>query len=220
MLSFFLLSCLSDPTAQMSGMVFDSAGQVFPLATIEVRDGYGLLYASGNADAAGVFTIDLPPFSTFFTVLSAEGHPPTSFTGFAGDGLFEVVNGTLYLRSEEEIADVSAPYSECGSGLGIIDGEVRLAIPEQSTAELPLVETATVSAESEDGSQATACYGTEEESGTGESGSYAIFGLPEGVAIVEVGLDIGNGYTETIEHVVFVPESGTAPLYPTLFPIP
>ena len=220
MLASLLLSCLSEPDARMSGAVLDSAGQPFPLADIEIRDSMGSLFAEGAADAGGAFEIELPPFSTFFAVFSADGHPPSSFTGFAGDGLFEVENGTLYLRSAGELADVAAPFSDCGTGFGMIDGEVRLAIPEQDPSDLPLVETATATAYGEDGTETAACYDGESTEGTGESGRYAVFGLPEGVTVLEVGLDLGNGYTESIEHIVYVPDGGAAPLYPTLFPIP
>lgn len=230
----FLISCLPTPASQMEGQITDGDGTLIPNATIEIRDEFANIYTQGQADESGIFSIELPPFQTFFTVVSAESYITSSFTGYAGEGDFIVPPGTLWLRTSGEIESTNVDFSSCfPTTTGLIDGELRVAISGQDPDTLPIVTTGKIYLIDEENTTIDACYlptiddeeeeeeeATEEDptisTQTGESGRYAFFDIEEGLYILRATIFIEEVETHRIDYVVYVPEDGTVPLYPTL----
>ena len=55
---------------------------------------------------------------------------------------------------------------------------------------------------------------------TGDSGRFAVFGLPEGPHLLEITVEFDDENSETFPYLVYVPEEGNVPMYPafiTLF---
>ena len=106
-------SCYMQPKAELAAVVSDTSGQPLSGVSVEIKDSFGEPFSVGESDEDGYFRITLPPLQTFFTILSTEGYPTTSFTGFAGEGLTEFTEGNLRLRSNEELNAEHMLYQGC-----------------------------------------------------------------------------------------------------------
>ena len=225
------LGCLPTLSTTLKGTVEDSDGNPLNTPTIEVRLGDGTLYETIAGNPDGTFTAILPSYQSFFLVLSDDERSPTSFSGYSGEGEFNIPSGTLWTRNPVEITEVQNQYGTCFmdnhiEGTGFIDGAARLYIDGQNIEDLPLMTTATATATSMDDQEMTGCYhpDIDESTGdeiitteTGDSGEYAIFGLTSGVYQLNIQITV-EGTTEDYPFVVFVPENGSTPMYPTLIP--
>ena len=109
---------------------------------------------------------------------------------------------------------------------GFIEGIAKLYISGTPTSDLPTLTTATASAEQNETVTYEGCYlpSVDDESGetiestmTGDSGQYAIFGIPEGLTKLTIELDV-DGEVEEYPYWVYVPTNGVVPLRPTLVP--
>ena len=109
---------------------------------------------------------------------------------------------------------------------GFIEGEASFYISGTPVSDLPTLTTATASAEQNETMTYDGCYlpTVDEESGemvestmTGDSGQYAIFGIPEGLTKLTVELDV-DGELYEYPYWVYVPADGVVPLRPTLVP--
>ena len=129
-----------------------------------------------------------------FVIASSDEHPPTSFTGYSGEGEYAVPNGTLWLRTLRKSPPLPVDFTTCPeteeTGTGFIEGEAKLYISGTPVSDLPNLTTATASAEQNETMTYEGCYlpTIDEESGetiestmTGTSGKYAIFGVSEGL---------------------------------------
>ena len=138
----------------------------------------------GFSDATGGLRIELPPYETFFAIVSYDDFRPISYTGFSGDGTFALPAGTLALRPDSEFQDISEWSAMCEgsiegySGEGdfetvMVDGDIRLNISEQDPMSLPTLEGTILHLISESGQEYAACYGSIEvasEEGEGDVG--------------------------------------------------
>ena len=133
--------------------------------------------------------------------------------------------GTLWLRTPEDVSTQIEAFSDCTpTSEGLVDGQARMAIPEQDSDSLPIVSTATVHLIDGDDRFIPACYIPDEEassesSQTGDTGKYAFFGVDEGLYILRTEVTINGVETHQIDYVIYMPEGGTVPLYPTLIPL-
>jgi len=220
---YLLVSCLTPPQATLETIITNSSGEPLPGAQIVIYDDSAAVYSSEQADGEGFVSLDIPPLHTFFAALSADDFITTSFTGYAGDGLFEAPEGTLYLRSEAELVEQAALFSACeATSLPSIDGTVRLDIPQQEAETLPLLSNVIIEASSSDNESLEACYAGENstEDGTDASGSFAFFDLPEGLYTLKAKLNNDQSVEMEIEYPVFLPAEGNIPLHPLFFPLP
>ena len=225
-----LTGCLPTMSASITATITDNNDAAVPNAAIEIRAWDGALLTELNGDANGNFTVDLPPYQEFFVIVSSDEHPPTSFTGYSGEGDHTVPNGTLWLRTFEEVEAVTSAFSTCahtsGGSTGVIEGEAKLYISGTPVSDLPTLTTATASAEQNDTSTYDGCYlpATDQETGdlvemstTGDSGQYAIFDIPEGLTKLTIEIDV-DGELYDYPYWVYVPADGIVPLRPTLVP--
>ena len=219
------MSCMTQTQSTLSTQITDEAGAVIPFAAVEIRDEFAEVYSRSEADAEGLIELELPPLQTFFAVVSAEDHLTASFTGFSGEGDFSMDAGTLWLRTPEDVSTQIEAFSDCApTSEGLVDGQARMAIPEQDSDSLPIVSTATVHLIDGDDRFIQACYipdeeGTSETSQTGETGKYAFFDVDEGLYILRTEVTINGVETHQIDYVIYMPKGGTVPLYPTLIPL-
>ena len=217
------IACLSTPETQLTGTVFDSSSTPVSQAKVVVHDQDGNMFSQANADPDGFFDVALPTLSTFFIVASAEGMPPQSFTGVSGQGETTVPDGTIWLRQQQEINDRMAEFSQCSqTSMPMIDGQIVVGIPGQSLADLPVVTTASVVALNDDQDAIAGCYLSDTEepaTQTGESGQYAVMGIEAGIHTLRVTVNYDENTVESFDHLIYVPEQGAAPMYPTIIPL-
>ena len=219
------IGCLPEMISTITASVVDSEGSIIPESSISIRDQNGSKYSSALADINGLFTIELPAYANFFLIISAANYETSSFTVSSGEGEFQVEDGTLWLRTAQEILEISNEFTDCTTDKGMIDGEVRVAISGQEIDSLPLVTSAEASAFSLSEEEFSGCYlaTIDEETGesspasqTGETGRFSVFGLQEGPHLLEITVDYDEEITETFPYLVYVPEDGNVPLYPAL----
>ena len=224
------IGCLPTMSASITATITDNNQEVVPNASVEIRAWDGSLLEELNGDETGTFQADLPPYQEFFVIVESDEHPPTSFTGYSGEGDYTVPNGTLWVRTFDEVNAVANEFSTCGTnettGTGFIEGIARLYISGTPVSDLPTLTTATASAEQNETNTYEGCYlpTLDEESGemfdsevTGESGQYAIFEIPEGLTKLTIEVDV-DGELYDYPYWVYVPSDGVVPLRPTLVP--
>ena len=230
------IGCLPTMSASITATITDNNQEIVPNASVEIRAWDGALLEELDCDDDGIFQANLPPYQEFFVIVSSNAHPPTSFTGYSGEGDYTVPNGTLWVRTFDEVNAVVNEFSSCGSnetpetnetsGTGFIEGEAKLYIDGTPVSDLPTLTTATASAEQDETNTYEGCYlpTIDEESGetvessvTGESGQYAIFDIPEGLTKLTIEIDV-DGDLYDYPYWVYVPTDGVVPLRPTLVP--
>ena len=231
-----IIGCLPTMSASITATITDNNQEIVPNALVEIRAWDGALLEQLNSDATGTFQTTLPPYQEFFVIVSSDAHPPTSFTGYSGEGDHTVPNGTLWVRTFDEVNSVVNEFSTCGmneiserngtSGTGFIEGEAKLYISGTPVSDLPTLTTATAIAEQGETNAYEGCYlpTFDDESGetvesfvTGESGQYAIFDIPEGLTKLTIEIDV-DGELYDYPYWVYVPADGVVPLRPTLVP--
>ena len=226
-------------------MMLDIDGNPTSDIKVEIRDRNGEVYTEGFSDATGGLRIELPPYETFFAIVSYDDFRPISYTGFSGDGTFALPAGTLALRPDSEFQDISEWSAMCeGSIEGysgesdfetvMVDGDIRLNISEQDPMSLPTLEGTILHLISESGQEYSACYGSIEvaseegetdvgfelRTSTNAEGLFTFGTVPAGRYALHVEKEYEQGYVVSIEQLVFIPENGNVPLYPVLFPLP
>lgn len=219
-LLFHHIACIAEPSASLSAQATDSLGNAIPNAQIDIIDLDAQLFSTSYADDNGYFKSTLPPLQTFFAVLSHPDFMSTAHTGFAGEGE-SALESTLLMENPVDFAYRQEEYSNCATEGGYIEGEVRIAIPEQEISDLPIVTTARATAFDLNYASTPACYQTQEEESTftGETGRYLISDLHEGVHEVLITVQYDEQTQKDFYYLVFVPQNGFAPLLPTLIPL-
>lgn len=203
----------------------------WPLArgTITIYDQDGVAYATTSTDASGRFATVGPGGQTVFATVDGEGLATSSFTGITGApntgplvvALDEHQDSPLYGVLLTEVDELRATFAGCpgadGDG-GLVFGEVRvIGITDPVTDEEPLVRTAVVSVLGEAEQEFQACY--LDDAGevydpaagvTGDSGRFAIFGVPTGLWTLSVSFSaFVDSDVETFSQ-LFVPDADVA----------
>ena len=232
--AFFLLcGCPPKPITevQLTGTVFDGPDSVDGVAgaSVEVLTVDGASFDTITADAQGRFSLAVPAGQPLFVLVGdTADHVPTSFTVNIGTVDVQAPAGTLWARRASVLAEVQNDFTGCGladAAPTTVEGDVRLYLGEvEESDQLPLVTTATVFADDGSGVLLGACYlddlgNSDPGMGeTGETGRYGIFGLAPGVVTLTVSYETSESVT-TVDLLIYVPDGGTVPLYPTLVPI-
>jgi len=228
-----LLACFVQPDPAMRGRILDgpdAAASAIENGTVRIREQFGEEFATTTSSIDGDFEVTIPANQMFFMEVSGDGFIPTTFTGLAGTEDLEVADGELWARSAEDLSQLAETFSECPDAMdegAVVEGEVRLYLGTSNDyEELPIVTTATVSAIDAEGLTWDACYldddgaSTSKASATGETGRFALFGLPAGFTTIEIQYDYGGTSDEVVAHYFYLPEEGTAPMYPALTLLP
>lgn len=227
-----LSACPPKPITEvvLRGRIHDGPESIDGVAggTIEVRTVDGAIFSSATADAAGDFSIEAPPAQPVFLVTNGADHVATSFTVNVGSLDVDVPDNAVWARRASVLAEVQADFTGCGtadSATSTVEGLVRLYLGDVAEDDqLPVVSTARILGDDGSGVLRTACYldadgdSDPTASETGETGRYGLFGLDPGPAVLTVEYD-AEGTAISTELLLYVPEGGTVPLYPTLVPI-
>ena len=222
--------CLPTMSASIIANITDNNQEVVPNPSIEIRAWDGSLLTELTGESDGSFEADIPPFQEFFVIISSDTHPPTSFTGYSGEGPYAVPNGTLWVRTFEEVATVKEQFSTCtdddDATTGFIEGQAKLYISGSLIEDLPSLTTATATAVQNEEDSYDGCYLPTidededepiENTMTGDSGQYAVFNIPEGLTELTIELNV-EGELYDYPYWVYVPANGIVPLHPTLVP--
>ena len=211
----------------LDGRVFDGPDSIdgVPGATVELRTVDGALFQTVTADDEGRFSIQSPTGQPIFMVTNGFDHVPTSFTFNVGSVDMAVPSGVVWARRAPILDTIQEEFSGCntaGSARTTIEGDVRIYLgPVNEDEELPIVTTALVYIDNQDGTLDAACYlddagqSDPEANVTGATGRYALFDANDGPQVLTVTYD-ADGATITNELLIYVPDGGTVPLYPTL----
>jgi hypothetical protein len=231
MITLLLAACVVGDTTQISvsGRLYDSpdadAGIVAG-ASVAALDAYGVEVDTATADDSGTFEVEVVSWDVFHLHLSADGYATTAWAGTAGESDIAADEGVLWLRSETDLDALRATYSSCPSVQdegGVVEGVMRLYIPGQEDNDtLPLVTTGVVTAWTVDGVAYPACYldakgaSDPDATSTGETGNFAVFGVPSGPISVELGYTTYGTTAESGWYFVWLPDDGVAPMHPAL----
>lgn len=215
----------------ITGTVFDGEEGEGPVAgaTVNVLDVALESVDSVETDGDGEFSAQARMGTYFFLSMSAEGFVPTGIAGSVGPQDFDIPDGALWMRTEEEHGLVLSDFVGCDglSDDGVIDGEILMALPgDDGSLQKMYVETGWAKAILDDGTEVGACYLGDagsfdpEAAYTGETGRFVIPNV-SGKVILSVGYDLGESTMYEGIFTVFVPENGVASLYDALWmPLP
>jgi hypothetical protein len=211
----------------MSGVVGDApkdAGDPVEGVDVGILDGNLLEFDSVTTAADGSFAVDVPAGTIFYVQVTGEGWLGTAFSGTAGIVDFDAGDGYPWVAAPEFVDTLRTTFADCDSATAegaVVAGEVRYYEAVDDVNSLPLVEVAQVVATGSDAEYYEACYiadadATEEPTQTGDAGSFAVFGLPEGPLLLEIHTPDEVG-SRSVVYQFAVPEGGLVPLYPALF---
>ena len=233
MLGLGFLGCAT-PTVELQGDLVTtwmvSEAQPLPGATMTVLDDFGVEYDQTTTGEQGQYRVNAPSGQVVHVLSAADGYQTASFRGTSG------MNPRLRIPrylvhgvsdSERDLWTARLEGCESGEGEGLIAGEVRIEnLQSEETGEHPIVITAYVKLLDDLGEEVgTPCYldalGEQydaEADRTGESGQFAIMGVPEGLFLMEVGYDVVGDVDAISFFEVWVPAGGVVPRFPLLLP--
>lgn len=225
-----LLGCAAggDAAVDLYGIVYDAPkeeGSPVAGATLDVLDFDQAPFASATAAEDGSFVVEVPRGEGFFLNVRGPDELPTAFSGEAGQYPVYAGDGLPWAATADWVEGVRAEFAGCPDstrGGVLVTGEVRLYLAGSNYQSLPTVTTATVNVYPEYGATGTACYLDDEGLSTGpgertgETGRFAVFGLPPGPLIVEVLYDAGEGALLSQLYQFVAEPDGVVPLYPAL----
>lgn len=223
--------CAHEDVVTLKGLVYESSDSLSPpLPGAELRfvDFDGEPVGRGRTDDDGVFSISLPGGIPVFVEISAEGHATTTFPGVVGlDAEQSVEDRTLFGMPLATLDDWRARFAGCPGAddpdTAMVIGEIRIyALTDPITGGQPStsVGLAIVHTARRD---LPACYLDSEgqvydpeAEYTGTSGTFAVFGVPEGLHDLDVRADFSSGIDNTEIYPVWIPEGGSvvSPWYP------
>lgn len=228
-----LAGCWSLPEeVQLTGTLLDQyQGSGLQGAQLQVHDPLGEPWSQATTGADGAFQATVPASSAFFVTFDAEGdYVPTSFTGIAGSSDQVAEEGTLYMRSTSELEALRAEFSACpqvDAEGAIVEGVVRPYLSvEESNEELPTITTAWITVYDASDTAWSACYLDDDGNSlpdgdrTGNTGRFAVFGVPTGPLSVEVAWEITDDYDLSSWYIVRAPQDGVVPMYPAWVELP
>ena len=218
---FIAFSCLPDPQAYLHSTLLNDQGVGLDQADITIYDMEETIFSQTQSDTVGQFSVALPPLQTFFVVIQHKDFMTQSYTGVAGSGDTEMDSGFFNMESYSTFLERAQLYHNCELLGGYIEGEVRVAIPQQEVEDLPIVTTAKAVAFNTDLISTPACYMHEDPTiaQTGEAGRYLVPNLREGLHEILLTVQYDAQYQEEFYYITFVPEEGRVNLLPTLIPL-
>ncbi len=231
--SLFLVACKAQETP-IRGRAEMARGRpdVFwplPEGTITIFDKEGVEYASTTTDLLGSFHTVGPASETIFATVDGADLATSSFTGVTG----AANSGALVVRLDEHqdsplygvpMTDVQALHADfdgcpgADTEGGIVFGDVRvIGIVDPVTDQEPLVTTAQALLVGENEVELSACYLDDAGGGydpaalvTGDTGRFAIFGVPPGAWKLTVSYSAFVNTTVETSYDLFMPDAAVA----------
>lgn len=229
-LPLLMAGCFTIPdTVTLSGTVLAGAesSEGVAGATVASRDANVELVDQATTDMSGAFSIQVAIDQPFFLDIEAAGAVPTAFAGQVGGADITVADGTLWVRTPDDVALLEEEFAGCPAlddadeQSGIIEGVVYLGgyLAQTDSGERKIT-TATITAYTPDGTAHPACYLDDDGNSapdatvTGATGRFAIFGVPSGAISVKSVYTTTDGAQVTDWFYEWLPAGGVAPLYP------
>lgn len=231
----FLAACFpADPeSSRFLGIVRSGAdvdGPTLGGATLTSHDPDGAVIARSTANADGSFEIDVPWGGLFAVVVEAEGHVPTSMSGFGTTDTVLAPNGAVFARTDAWWTAEQETWAGC-PGLSdgpVVEGILRayLPVPNDEVDTLPVINTGELALELDETSLRFPCYlddaGVHDADAvvTGDTGRFYFPDAPSGWTVLSSTFTADGVVYAGMDHTVFVPESGVASLDPALAETP
>ena len=225
MIALLWLACtLPGSNIVLSGQVLtgQNSGAGAPDILVNIRNAETNPHDEVTTDQDGMFEVKVPSNSVYHLALSGTDIVPTAFSGIVGQSNVAIPEDELFVRSTAEMELLRSEFESCPnvdeSG-GVVEGIVRFKLQNTDDESYLVAPLASVLAYTDQGVEFTACYldddGLSLEDGeeTGQTGRFAIFGVPQGPTTVLFQQDIGGLSIENYGF-VYMPENGLAPFYP------
>ncbi|TNE84424.1 MAG: hypothetical protein EP330_29875 [Deltaproteobacteria bacterium] len=231
LLAFLASGCSNEIT--LTGILVgtrDDKSLAWPGAEVRAYDQDGVLYGSTTSNSSGRFRVTVPRGQTVFVEVGDDYHPTASFTGVSGFSTPLHVNlganPEIYgvKRIEHEL--LMTQFAGCP---GLEDGALVVGqafandLLDLETDEHPILATVTAQVVTLDGEIYDGCYldGEGEQysadaEATGDSGIFAVAGLPPGLHTLVVENHVPGGITSQTATAVFVDEAVVLPRFPFL----
>jgi hypothetical protein len=225
-------ACEVEPeTLTMRGVLWDApeSEQAFAGANVQTLTSDGQNVDKSTSANDGGFTVSAPWGSTLHALVSAPGHVTSSFSGVSGiSDTFRLGAGDLHGFPQGLLTTWEEDFAGCegiGQGSALLGYARFIELADPKTGEHPIVETLAVRVLASDGEYYDACYlnadATERDGDAvevGPSGKFAVFGLPEGLARVDlVYLFVETSeerYVHQVSYDAWLPADGVAPRFP------
>ena len=208
MIPFVLMSCaLPSSVVMLSGQVLtaqDSEAGA-PDVRVIIRNAASELHGEVTTDEDGMFEIEIPGSNAYHMVLQGEDSLPTAFSGIVGQSDVAIPADELFVRSDAEILSLRDEFSACPTASdegAIIEGVVRFKLQNTDDQSFLVAPLTAVTAFNQEGVEYTACYldddgvSVEEQDDVGNTGRFAVFGIPEGPTTVRFQQNIGGMIVE------------------------
>ncbi len=229
MVALILASCSA--TVELTGTAAQAPGSDKGLAdaALHLRDGAGVPFSDTRTNAKGAFSIEAPRGDVVFLDVDADGHVATTFTGVSGvDDTSRLADESIYGWPVADYESWISPFSPCAADGGTAVGEVRVfGIVDPLTGEAPLVAAAEISVLDPIGEPvASPCYlddaGVHDPGAdrTGVTGSFAVFGIPDGQWELRVTYDLTELTQGIASFPVYIESGQVAPRFPLLITLP
>ena len=225
MIWWLTLACMPNPDAvNLSGQVLSSQYVESGAPNVQVQSLNAKLapHAESVTDADGKFEVEVEASGVYHLHLSGEGLTTTTFSGIVGQQDIELTEGSLFVRSEDEVDALRAAHINCPTAMnpgGIVEGVVEFPLTSDATGDAIIAQEATVIASLNDAVDYTACVFDDDgvsldtDGIVGATGRFAIFGVEPGAITIEFVQQIGNK-TLTNYGFALMPEDGIAPFHP------
>jgi hypothetical protein len=226
LITLLSVACLDPGTVELQGVVVDGwqlGAQ--PAAGVLVRslDEDGVEVDRTTTSDGGWYRVDALAGGRSFVVVDGDDLVPASFSGVSGlNPRLRIPNGQVFAVSSERWAAEAAAWEGC-PGLGVggaVFGEVNVLDVTTGGSEPFRVETARLSLLTAGGVELAACYLNDEgtyDPAAGETGPLARFmvaGVPAGRHSLRLEWTPFEGFDESADYDVHVPEDGLAPRFP------
>ncbi|GDX81187.1 hypothetical protein LBMAG42_29980 [Deltaproteobacteria bacterium] len=229
MIWLLLLACDAETSSIVfSGEVQDApgnAGKPVEGAAVVAQNREGAVVGEDETDADGAFAVTVDAGVSFFLTVSAEGYVPTSFSGLAGLSDYTSEAGLPWLATTEWVEEQKARFAACptaGEEGTFITGQTLQFIASVADASSwPQLADVSVEVLGSDGETDPGCYLDAEQvsladgESTGETGEFAVFGVPPGGINVRATVQRSSGEAGTDVFEYVAPESGLIPMFPT-----
>ena len=229
-----LLMACSARLVEVSGVVSDAhSGKSHPVPQADVfsHDWTTELIDQDTSGPEGFFSVMATRGAPLYLHLQAEGYVDTMIWGSTGQEDLKVERGVVWLQTPEAAAEVETLFAGCpGIGEGAtIEGELRANVYGYDVVdgEWPLVAVGRVQVSTEDGTELSTCYLDDEglaynpdATETGQTGRFAIFGVPEGRVQVHTEMGSDGQDLSSQDYVGWMSEGSVLPLYPLYVPLP
>lgn len=208
----------------------DVAGPTLGGATLTSYGPDGAMVAEATANGDGSFEVVIPWGGLFAVVVEADGHVPTSMSGFGTTDTVLAPNGTVFARTtgwwdaEQQTWDGCPKLAEGP----VVEGILRayLPVPNDEVDTLPVIKSGELALELDATSLQFPCYLTDDSVYdadavvTGDSGRFLFADATPGWSLLSSTFTADGAVYDGMDHAVFVPESGVVSLDPAFADTP